>query len=86
MTAPGLGFGLPSSGCLALVPIGRGAKEVGIASVPRATSSSLKRRQKILQHGTVFVVTLDLPGPLGTSPFGDRLRIAFLDPKGSCDA
>jgi hypothetical protein len=86
MTAPGLGFGLPSSGCLALVPIGRGAKEIGIASAPRARSLSLKRRQKILQQRAVFVVTLDLPGLLGTSPFGDRLRRAFLDPKGSCDA
>jgi len=80
-------FARPSDGRLALDRMGRGGTYRGIETALQGANSPARRRYKFVQH--VVVSPYDIAGArerLGTLPFGDRLRVAFLDPERSCDA
>lgn len=68
--------------CLASGRLGCGGIEHGIEAGLQGTNSPTRRRHKIVQH---LVASLGGMGVaqelLSTPPFGDRLRLAFLDPQ-----
>lgn len=66
---------------------GRGGTSQGSEAALQGANPPTRCRYKFVQH--VVVSPYDIAGArerLGTLPFGDRLRFAFLDPERSCDA